>query len=225
MSSRWRPRSRAASSNCTWCDNRYVRKGDLLMVIDPTNYQDRGQSSRGGSAAGAGERAEHRRADRRSAGADQAQPGTAAGAKAALVFAQQQAGRYQKLAKDGWGTVQNAQQYTSQLHQQEAAVQTASGEPQSGAAASRVAESAAPQRRGDARAKPRLSSARRRWISSARAFSPRSTATSRICWRSLATTSMSASMPSRLSTPVHTGSTDILRKPPSLPSAWAIRPK
>jgi multidrug resistance efflux pump len=47
------------------------------------------------------------------------------GAKAALVFAQQQAWRYQKLAKDGWGTVQNEQQYTSQLHQQEATVQTA----------------------------------------------------------------------------------------------------
>ena len=46
-------------------------------------------------------------------------------AQAALVFAQQQAARYQTLAKDGWGTVQNAQQYTSQLHQQEAAVETA----------------------------------------------------------------------------------------------------
>ena len=31
----------------------------------------------------------------------------------------------QKLAKDGWGTVQNEQQFTSQLHQQEATVQTA----------------------------------------------------------------------------------------------------
>jgi multidrug resistance efflux pump len=41
------------------------------------------------------------------------------------VFAQQQAGRYETLAKQGWGTVQNAQQFTSQLHQQEAAVQTA----------------------------------------------------------------------------------------------------
>jgi multidrug resistance efflux pump len=29
--------------------------------------------------------------------------------------------RYQTLAKDGFGSVQNAQQYTSQLHQQEAA--------------------------------------------------------------------------------------------------------
>jgi multidrug resistance efflux pump len=46
-------------------------------------------------------------------------------AKAALVFAQQQAARYQTLAQTGSGTVQNAQQFASQLHQQEASVQTA----------------------------------------------------------------------------------------------------
>ena len=43
-------------------------------------------------------------------------------AQAALVFAQQQAARFQDLAQKGWGTVQNSQQYTSQLHQQQAAV-------------------------------------------------------------------------------------------------------
>jgi len=47
-------------------------------------------------------------------------------AQAELIFAQQQAGRYRTLAQDGSGTVQNAQQFASQLHQQEAAVQTAS---------------------------------------------------------------------------------------------------
>jgi multidrug resistance efflux pump len=41
------------------------------------------------------------------------------------VFAGQQAARYQTLAKDGYGSVQNAQQYTSQLSQQQAAVQSA----------------------------------------------------------------------------------------------------
>jgi multidrug resistance efflux pump len=41
------------------------------------------------------------------------------------VFAHQQATRYESLAKDGFGSVQNAQQYLSQLHQQEAAVETA----------------------------------------------------------------------------------------------------
>jgi membrane fusion protein (multidrug efflux system) len=46
-------------------------------------------------------------------------------AQAALVFAQQQNARYEHLAQTGWGTVQNAQQYSSQLNQQEAAVQSA----------------------------------------------------------------------------------------------------
>jgi multidrug resistance efflux pump len=46
-------------------------------------------------------------------------------AQAALVFAQQQAARFQDLAQKGAGTVQNAQQFTSQLHQQEAGLKTA----------------------------------------------------------------------------------------------------
>jgi membrane fusion protein (multidrug efflux system) len=46
-------------------------------------------------------------------------------AQAALVFAQEQANRYQQLVQTGAGTVQNAQQYSSGLHQQEAAVQNA----------------------------------------------------------------------------------------------------
>jgi membrane fusion protein (multidrug efflux system) len=46
-------------------------------------------------------------------------------AQAALVFARQQAARFQDLAEKGAGTVMNAQQFTSQLHQQEAALQSA----------------------------------------------------------------------------------------------------
>jgi membrane fusion protein, multidrug efflux system len=46
-------------------------------------------------------------------------------AQAALVFAQQQAARYQHLEQTGHGTVQNEQQYTSQLHQQQAALASA----------------------------------------------------------------------------------------------------
>lgn len=45
--------------------------------------------------------------------------------QAALVFAQQQAARYQHLEQSGYGTVQNSEQYTSQLHQQQAAVLSA----------------------------------------------------------------------------------------------------
>jgi membrane fusion protein (multidrug efflux system) len=45
--------------------------------------------------------------------------------QAALVFAQQQAARYQHLEQTGYGTVQNSEQYTSQLHQQQAALLSA----------------------------------------------------------------------------------------------------
>ena len=106
-------------------DNGYVRKGDLLMVIDPTNYTIAVSQA---EAAVQQAQASVQNIDAQitvqhaQISASQAQLD---GAKAALVFAQQQAWRYQKLAKDGWGTVQNEQQYTSQLHQQEAAVQTA----------------------------------------------------------------------------------------------------
>jgi membrane fusion protein (multidrug efflux system) len=46
-------------------------------------------------------------------------------ADAALVFAQQQAARYQHLEQTGYGTVQNSEQYTSQLHQQQSALLSA----------------------------------------------------------------------------------------------------
>jgi membrane fusion protein, multidrug efflux system len=44
--------------------------------------------------------------------------------QAALVFAQQEAARYQHLAQTGYGSVQNAQRTNSQLNQQEAALQS-----------------------------------------------------------------------------------------------------
>jgi membrane fusion protein, multidrug efflux system len=46
-------------------------------------------------------------------------------AEAALVFNQWQAEKYQKLVEQDSGSVQNAKQYISQLHQQEAAVKSA----------------------------------------------------------------------------------------------------
>jgi multidrug resistance efflux pump len=106
-------------------DNEYVRKGDLLMAIDPNNYtiavsqseaavQQAQASVQNVDAQMTVQRAQ---IDANQAQLDQAQ--------ALLVFAQQQAARYQTLAKDGFGSVQNAQQFTSQLHQQEAAVHAA----------------------------------------------------------------------------------------------------
>ncbi|MEA2832620.1 MAG: hypothetical protein QOG66_822 [Methylobacteriaceae bacterium] len=106
-------------------DNKYVRKGDLLMVIDPTNYEIAvSQNKAAVQLAEAGVQnidaqinVQHAQVDASQSQVNQAQ--------AALVFAQQQAARSQDLAQKGAGTVQNAQQFTSQLHQQEAGLKTA----------------------------------------------------------------------------------------------------
>jgi multidrug resistance efflux pump len=106
-------------------DNKYVRKGDLLLVIDPTNYRIAvSQSEATVQQAQANVQNIDAQMDVQQAQIDASQAQLRLG-RAALVFAQQQADRYQKLAKDGWGTIQNAQQFTSQLHQQEASVQSA----------------------------------------------------------------------------------------------------
>jgi multidrug resistance efflux pump len=105
-------------------DNKYVHKGDLLLVIDPTNY---GIAVSQAEAAVQQAQANVQNIDAQM-NVQQAQIDASHAqlqlGRAALVFAQQQADRYQKLAKDGWGTVQNAQQFTSQLNQQEASVQS-----------------------------------------------------------------------------------------------------
>ena len=106
-------------------DNKYVRKGDLLLVIDPTNFRIAvSQSEAAVQQAQANVQNIDAQMNVQQAQINASQAQLQLG-RAALVFAQQQAERYQKLAKDGWGTVQNAQQFTSQLHQQEASAQSA----------------------------------------------------------------------------------------------------
>src|SRR5215469_215151 len=106
-------------------DNQFVHKGDLLMVVDPTKFAIAVSQA---EAAVQQAQASIRNIDAQ-ASVQQAQISASQAqldqAQAGLVFAQQQALRFQTLSRDGWGTVQNAQQSTSQLHQQEAAVQTA----------------------------------------------------------------------------------------------------
>jgi multidrug resistance efflux pump len=106
-------------------DNKYVRKGNLLMVIDPTNYAIAVSQA---EAAVQQAQASVQNIDAQIA-VQQAQISANAAqldlAKAALVFSQQQAARYQSLAQKGAGTVEQAQQFASQLHQQEASVETA----------------------------------------------------------------------------------------------------
>ena len=106
-------------------DNKYVRKGDLLLVIDPTNFRiavSQAEAAVQQAQANVQNIEAQMTVQQAQINASQAQLQRG---HAALVFAQQQAERYQTLAKDGWGTVQNAQQFTSQLHQQEASVQSA----------------------------------------------------------------------------------------------------
>jgi multidrug resistance efflux pump len=106
-------------------DNRYVHKGDLLMEIDPTNFTiavSQAEATVRQAQASVQNIDAQMAVQQAQISASQAQLDQA---QAALVFAQQQATRFQTLARDGWGTVQDAQQFTSQLSQQGAAVQTA----------------------------------------------------------------------------------------------------
>jgi multidrug resistance efflux pump len=106
-------------------DNKYVRKGDLLVVIDPTNFKIAvSQAEAAVQQAQANVQSIDAQMNVQQAQINASEAQLRQG-RAALVFAQQQAERYQTLAKDGWGTIQNAQQFTSQLHQQEATVQSA----------------------------------------------------------------------------------------------------
>ncbi|MGX5828192.1 HlyD family secretion protein [Mesorhizobium sp. 43Arga] len=106
-------------------DNQFVHKDDLLMVIDPTNYTIAvGQATAQVQQAQANVQdidaqmvVQQAHIDVSKAQLDQA--------RAALVFADQQAVRYEALARNGSGSVQNAQQFASQWQQQKAAVETA----------------------------------------------------------------------------------------------------
>jgi len=109
-------------------DNQFVHKDDLLMEIDPTNYRIAvSQAEASVQAARANVQNIDAQMDVQQAQirASQAQFDEA---QAALVFAQEQSGRYKALAQEGSSSLQNAQQFTSQLHQQQDAVKTASAD-------------------------------------------------------------------------------------------------
>jgi multidrug resistance efflux pump len=106
-------------------DNQYVRKGDLLIVIDPTNYtiavSQAEASVRQAQASvqtlDAQMIVQQAQINANRAQLDQVQAG--------FEFAQKQAARYQDLAQKGAGTVENAQQFAAQLVQQQASVRSA----------------------------------------------------------------------------------------------------
>src|SRR5712675_3748390 len=90
-------------------DNKYVRKGDLLMVVDPTNYMiavSQAEASVQQAQASVRNIDAQMTVQQAQIGANRAQLDQV---QAGLVFAQQQASRYQDLARTGSGTIQNAQ--------------------------------------------------------------------------------------------------------------------
>ena len=106
-------------------DNQFLHKGDVLMVIDPTNYRlavDLAEAAVRQAQANVQNIEAQIAVQQAQVNASQAQVESA---QAALVFAQQQAKRYQDLAQKGWSPVQTAQQVTSQLHEQAAALKNA----------------------------------------------------------------------------------------------------
>ena len=106
-------------------DNQHVAAGDVIARIDDRDYRNALAVAQAQVAAA---QASIENID---AQLEMQQAQIAANesqvtrAQAALVFAQQQAERYETLAKTGYGSVQNAQQYGSQLREQQAALDTA----------------------------------------------------------------------------------------------------
>ena len=129
-------------------DNEHVTAGGVIARIDERDYRialAQAQAQVAGAEANIENIDAQIDVQQAQINADQAQVERV---QAALVFAQQQAARYQYLAQTRLaGSVQNAQQYTSQLHQQQAAARERAGDAQAGAAANRGAEGATRQRR------------------------------------------------------------------------------
>ena len=106
-------------------DNQHVSAGDVIARIDDRDYRNalaQADAQVAAAQASIGNIDAQLNAQRAQIDANEAQVSQA---EASLVFAQQQAARYQALAKTGAGTVQSAEQFTSQLHQQEAALASA----------------------------------------------------------------------------------------------------
>lgn len=103
-------------------DNQHVNTGDVLFRIDPRDYEAALEEAKARVAAA---QASVNGADAQIA-AQQAQVDETRSAveqaEAVLDFARQEAARAQELVRSGAGTVQTAQQQTSNLQQQEAAL-------------------------------------------------------------------------------------------------------
>jgi membrane fusion protein (multidrug efflux system) len=107
-------------------DNQHVATGQVITRIDERDYRNAlavAQAQVAAAQTSIGTIEAQIAVQQAQISANQAQ---VVQAQATLVFAQQQATRYQDLAKTAIaGTVQDAQRYTSQLNQQTAALQSA----------------------------------------------------------------------------------------------------
>jgi membrane fusion protein (multidrug efflux system) len=106
-------------------DNEHVATGNVIARIDDRDYRialEQAEAQVAAAQASIENIDAQLQVQQAQIGANEAQVDQA---QAALVFAQQQAVRYQHLAQTGYGTVQNDQQWTSQQHQQEAALRSA----------------------------------------------------------------------------------------------------
>jgi multidrug resistance efflux pump len=106
-------------------DNQFVHKGDVLLQIDPRNYQIAVQQAEAAlhqAQANLQNVAAQLDVQQAQITASDAQVEQA---QAALTYAKQQAARYQELVARDAGTVQAAQQTDSQLRQQEAGLANA----------------------------------------------------------------------------------------------------
>ena len=106
-------------------DNQHVAAGDVIARIDDRDYRvalDQAEAQMAAAQAGIENNDAQIAVQQAQIVASQAQVESA---QAALVFAQQQAKRYQDLVRTGAGTVQNAQQWSSQQQQQQATLASA----------------------------------------------------------------------------------------------------
>src|SRR5262250_2000179 len=106
-------------------DNQHVAAGDVIARIDDRDYRiavDQGDAQVAAAQASIENIDAQLQVQQAQIAANEAQVEQA---QAGLVFAEQQNARYQELAQKGSGTIQNAQQYSSQLRQQQAALASA----------------------------------------------------------------------------------------------------
>lgn len=106
-------------------DNQHVAAGQAIARIDDRDYRAAVAAATAAvEAAQASVASAEAQADVQEAQVA-GEASTVRARQASLIFAREQAARYGRLASEGYGTTQNAQQYRSQQNQGEAALQSA----------------------------------------------------------------------------------------------------